>query len=72
MENFKIVWKREIFGEIEIFANSANEAKQNLNCMDNKQLISSSKLWTHDHKTEIKNIDTRYGSFDEKTWLEIG
>ena len=40
--------------------------------LDNKQLISSSTLWIHDHNTEIKNIDTRYGSFDEKAWLEIG
>ena len=69
MDNFKITWKSELVGDIEIKANSPLEAKERLNEMDNFELINSSNLWKKYKQPIIESVDTDFGVFDEETWL---
>ena len=69
MDNFKITWKSELVGDIEIKANSPLEAKEKLNKMDNVELINSSNLWKKYKQPIIESVDTDFGVFDEETWL---
>ena len=69
MDNFKITWKSELVGDIEIKANSPLEAKEKLNEMDNFELINSSNLWKKYKQPIIESVDTDFGVFDEETWL---
>ena len=69
MDNFKITWKSELVGDIEIKANSPLEAKERLNEMDNFELINSSNLWKKYKQPIIESVDTEFSMFDEETWL---
>ena len=69
MDNFKITWKSELVGDIEIKANSPLESKESLNEMDNFELINSSNLWKKYKQPIIESVDTDFGVFDEETWL---
>ena len=69
MDNYKITWKSELVGDIEIKANSPLIAKEKLNKMDNVELINSSNLWKKYKQPIIESVDTDFGVFDEETWL---
>ena len=69
MDNYKITWKSELVGDIEIKAKSPLEAKKKLNNMDNIELINSSNLWKKYKQPFIESVDTDFGVFDEDTWL---
>ena len=74
MSIHKITWQGNIFGDIEIEANSAQEAKEKLKEMTQTKLVQSSKIWNNDKPVQIEGVDTDYGFVDQRTWelLEDG
>ena len=74
MSIHRITWQGSIYGDIEIEANSAQDAKEKLLSMDLSVLLSSSKLWNNDKPVQIEGVDTNYGFVDQRTWelLEDG
>ena len=71
MEKHKITWKGSVHGDIEIEANSAQEAKEKLLAMSRSELVQSSKIWNSDQPVQIDCVDTQFGIFDEETWFEF-
>ena len=74
MSIHKITWQGNIFGDIEIEANSAQDAKEKLKEMTQTELVQSSKIWNNDKPVQIEGVDTNFGFIDQKTWelLEDG
>ena len=74
MSIHKITWQGNVFGDIEIEANSAQEAKEKLKEMTQTKLVQSSKIWNNDKPVQIEGVDTDYGFVDQRTWelLEDG
>ena len=71
MSIHKITWQGNFFGDIEIEANSAQEAKEKLLAMSRSELVQSSKIWNSDQPVQIDCVDTQFGIFDEETWFEF-
>ena len=71
MSIHKITWQGNVFGDIEIEANSAQEAKEKLLAMSRSELVQSSKIWNSDQPVQIDCVDTQFGIFDEETWFEF-
>ena len=71
MEKHKITWQGSVHGDIEIEANSAQEAKEKLLAMRRSELVQSSKIWNSDQPVQIDCVDTQFGIFDEETWFEF-
>jgi len=71
MEKHKITWQGSVHGDIEIEANSAQEAKEKLLAMSRSELVQSSKIWNSDQPVQIDCVDTQFGIFDEETWFEF-
>ena len=71
MEKHKITWQGNVFGDIEIEANSAQEAKEKLLAMSRSELVQSSKIWNSEQPVQIDCVDTQFGIFDEETWFEF-
>jgi len=74
MSIHKITWQGNVFGDIEIEANSAQEAKEKLKEITLIKLVQSSKIWNNDKPVQIEGVDTDYGFVDQRTWelLEDG
>ena len=74
MSIHKITWQGNVFGDIEIEANSAQEAKEKFKEMTQTKLVQSSKIWNNDNPVQIEGVDTDYGFVDQRTWelLEDG
>lgn len=74
MSIHKIIWQGNVFGDIEIEANSAQEAKAKLKEMTQTKLVQLSKIWNNDNPVQIEGVDTDYGFVDQRTWelLEDG
>ena len=74
MSIHKITWQGNVFGDIEIEANSVREAKEKLKEMTQTKLVQSSKIWNNDKPVQIEGVDTDYGFVDQRTWelLEDG
>ena len=71
MDKHKITWFGNIYGEIEIEATSAQEAKEKLQSMKTSDLVKSSNFWNSNETIKIDCVDTKYGLLDEETWIEI-
>ena len=71
MEKHKITWQGSVHGDIEIEANSAQDAKEKLLAMSRSELVQSSKIWNSDQPVQIDCVDTQFGIFDEETWFEF-
>ena len=71
MSMHKITWQGSVHGDIEIEANSAQEAKEKLLAMSRSELVQSSKIWNSDQPVQIDCVDTQFGIFDEETWFEF-
>ena len=71
MEKHKITWQGSVHGDIEIEANSAQEAKEKLLAMSRSELVQSSKIWNSEQPVQIDCVDTQFGIFDEETWFEF-
>ena len=67
MSIHKITWQGNVFGDIEIEANSAQEAKEKLKEMTQTKLVQSSKIWNNDKPVQIEGVDTDYGFVDQRT-----
>ena len=74
MSIHKIIWQGNVFGDIEIEANSAQEAKAKLKEMTQTKLVQLSKIWNNNNPVQIEGVDTDYGFVDQRTWelLEDG
>ena len=71
MESFTITWCGEICGNVEIHAQSAEEAKIRLASLPRSDLIKGSNIWHHQKPVSIESIDTRLGLLELEAWETI-
>ena len=71
MKKYKITWQGNVYGEIEIEANTVHAAKEKLSLMNQSELIKISQIWNSDKPVKIEGADTHFGFVDEQTWVEL-
>ena len=65
MKKFKITWQGSFYGDIEIEAKSAQEAKEKLADLSRAELLKSSTIWNNDKPVQIESVDDY---IDPETW----
>jgi len=71
MEKHTITWRAEVCGNVNIVAETAEEAKTLLASMSRNDLIKNSNIWQHEKPVSIEAIDTKLGILDQETWDTI-
>lgn len=68
MSSYTITWRGEVFGDLKIVAESADEAKEKIARMPRSDLVKHSSIWQHETPVSIETVDTELGLFDQNTW----
>ena len=68
MDTYTITWRGEVFGDLKITAETADEAKAKLASIPRSELVKHSSIWQHDKPVSIETVDTELGLFDKESW----
>ena len=68
MDTYTITWRGEVFGDLKITAETADEAKAKLASIPRSELVKHSSIWQHDKPVSVETVDTELGLFDKESW----
>ena len=68
MDNYTITWRGEVFGDLKITAETADEAKAKLAFIPRSELVKHSSIWQHDKPVSVETVDIELGLIDKESW----